>query len=287
MSYCLAHKNPHINFNIKYRVVRNDRATQYNIMIKDLLLYFALLLWFVVPLQAQPTIFAEDITANEDEIVEVEIKVEGFKDIVAWQFTFEWDSQVLEFIDFDQFNLVDLSEDNFGPTDKTDYIISTWFENLLTPVSVADGEVIFSIKFKVIGEAPDSSKLWFSGRELENIVSENGTSKDFETRMGVCSVITPTNAVQTILPNFDLSISPNPFRGATQVKFNLENNQDDFNVSIHTLDGKQIYNQEYDLPAGEHIIDITSDMIPTSGMYLLHFTGEGLYTTQKLIFENY
>ena len=66
-------------------------------MIKDLLLYFALLLWFVVPLQAQPTIFAEDVEGKPGDEIEVLVKAENFVDVVAMQFTFEWDADVLEF----------------------------------------------------------------------------------------------------------------------------------------------------------------------------------------------
>jgi len=46
-------------------------------MVKELLLYFALLLWFVVPSQAQLTIFADDITGKQGDTIDVNINVEN------------------------------------------------------------------------------------------------------------------------------------------------------------------------------------------------------------------
>ena len=256
-------------------------------MIKDLLLYFALLLWFVVPLQAQPTIFAEDVEGKPGDEIEVLVKAENFVDVVAMQFTFEWDADVLEFVDFPQFNLIELDSNNFGPADKSNYIISTWFEGQLTPTSFPDNEVMFSMRFKVIGTQQDSSKLWFSGSELDNVVSVNGQSAELNTRIGMFRTMVMSNSA-TILPdNFDLSISPNPFQESTQIKFNLEERHTDFQVAIYSLDGREVYKQKHSFSAGEQLLQVDQNMLQTTGMYLLHMTSENLHTTHKLIFENY
>jgi hypothetical protein len=256
-------------------------------MIKDLLLYFALLLWFVVPLQAQPTIFAEDVEGKLGDEIEVLIKTEDFVDVVALQFTFEWDPNVLEFVDFAQFNLIEMDSDNFGPADKTNFIISTWFENLLTPTSFPDGEVLFSMRFNVIGETPDSSMLYFTGSELANVVSINGESAEFNTREAMFRVMQMTNTVASVPDNFDLSISPNPFQSTTQIKFNLEEYHSDFQIAIYALDGREIYKQRQSLSAGEQVLQVDQSMLPSTGMYLVHLTSENLHTTHKLFFENY
>ena len=256
-------------------------------MIKDLLLYFALLLWFVVPLQAQPTIFAEDVEAKPGDRVEVLIKVEDFTDIVAWQFTFEWDSLVLEFVDFGQMDLVALDTFDFGPENMTSYIISAWVEPALNSVSLPDDHVVFSMFFDVIGEPTDTSMLAFTGSELPNIVAVNGVSTDLLTKEGTFTVMESTNSAQDVPIGFDLSISPNPFYNTTQIKFNLEEPYADFNVSIYSLDGREVFQQTYDFSAGEQTINIEANMLPTTGMYLLNMTSENLHTTHKLLFENY
>ena len=256
-------------------------------MIKDLLLYFTLLLWFVVPLQAQPTIFAEDLEGKPGDEIEVLIKAEDFVDVVAMQFTFEWDSLVLEFIDFPQINLVDMDSDNFGPANKVNFIISTWFENLLTPITFPDNEVMFSMRFKVIGAAQDSSKLWFSGNQLDNVVSINGQSAEFNTREGMFRMMQMTNASPTVPDSFDLSVNPNPFQESTQIKFNLEERHTDFQMAIYSLDGREVYKQRQSFSAGEQVIFVDQNMLPSTGMYLLHLTSENIHTTHKIIFENY
>ncbi len=256
-------------------------------MIKDLLLYFALLLWFVVPLQAQPTIFAEDVEGKQGDEIEVLIKAEDFIDVVAMQFTFEWDADVLEFVDFPQFNLVALDTSDFGPAEVDNFLISTWFEGALTPITFPEDEVLFSLRFKVIGEVQDSSTLSFSGSQLENLISINGQQGDFNTRTGTFRTTQMTNAAPTIPDSFDLSISPNPFQSTTQIKFNLEERHTDFQVAIYSLDGREVHMQKHTLSAGEQLLQVDQNMLPSTGMYLLHMTSENLHTTHKIIFENY
>jgi len=256
-------------------------------MIKDLLLYFALLLWFVVPSQAQPTIFTEDVSGSKDQIVEVLIKVEDFNDVVALQFTFEWDSLVLEYVGVGEFSLVDLDSVNFGPAAPVNYLISTWYENQLSPVTVPNSDSIFSIFFKVIGEPSATSKLWFSGSVLPNLASINGQQADFFTKMAEFRVLETSNSTTTLPANFDLNISPNPFDASTQIKFFLENSQEDFTASIYSMEGKLLYHQVNDFAAGENSIEIEANLLGANGMYILHLNGQQIFTTHKLILENH
>ncbi len=256
-------------------------------MIKDLLLYFALLLWFVVPLQAQPTIFAEDLEAKPGDRVEVSIKVENFTDVLAWQFTFEWDSLVLEFVEFGEMNLADLSVDDFGPKNMTSFIISAWLENGLNTATVPDDHVVFSMFFDVIGEPTETSMLSFTGSVQPNVIFIGGLQTDLLTKEGTFTVMESTNAAQDVPEGLDLSVNPNPFFNTTQIKFNLEESYSDFNLSIYSLDGREVFQQTYDFSAGEQTINIEANMLPTTGMYLLNMTSENLHTTHKLLFENY
>lgn len=264
-------------------------TAKYRKMIKDLLLYFALLLWFVVPSQAQPTIFmfAEDTTAKQGETIDIPIKVEDFEEVIAWQFTFEWDSLVLEFVDIVDFNLTNLSEYNFGPSDIRGYIVSTWFESSLIPTTLPDGETVFKIRFNVIGDPTEESNLWFSGSELPNIASVDGQEVEIISEPGMFVVEEVPNATISVPDNFNFSITPNPFTNNTQINFNLDKRYDDLSVSIYTTEGKLIYQHIEDRGAGNHIIDINANELPNSGMYFLQLVSEGLHTTHKLILQNH
>ena len=258
-------------------------------MIKDLLLYFALLLWFVVPSQAQPTIFmfADDVTAKKGEIIDVDIKVENFTDVIAWQFTFEWDSLILEFVDVLDFNLAGLNGEDFGPTDIVGYFISIWIEDSFSPTTLSDDETVFKVRFKVIGEPGQESPLWFSGSQVPNIASVNGIEQEIESEPAMFLVDEMTNATTIVPANFDLSISPNPFTDNTQIDFNLDKRYEDLTVSIYNTVGKLIYQQVEDRGAGNHTINIGANTFSTSGMYFVQLVSEGLHTTHKLILENH
>ena len=259
-------------------------------MIKDLLLYFALLLWFVVPSQAQPTIFmfAEDVTAFKGDTVDVNIKVKNFTDVVAWQFTFEWDSLVLDFVDIVDFNLVDLSRDqNFGPLDIQGYIVSTWFEGMLTPTTVPDDQTVFKIRFKVIGDPTEKSTLLFSGSQLPNVASVNGQEEVINSEPGMFLVDGVPNSTTLVPDNFALNISPNPFSDNAAISFTLDKRYEDLAVSIYNTEGKLMYQQIEDKGAGSHTINIDAKELSNTGMYFIQLAGEGLHTTHKLILQNY
>ncbi len=255
-------------------------------MIKELLLYFALLLWFVVPSQAQLTIFAEDITGQQGDIIDVSINVEDFTDVVAMQFTFEWDSLVLDFVDVVDINLVDLTPGNFGPSIKRGYVVSTWFETYLTPTSVPDG-TLFKFRFRVIGDPTEKSELVFSGSELPNFASINGMQVEMESREATFMVQQVLNTTISVPNGFDLSISPNPFQDIAKIDFTLDKNYEDFTVSIYSLDGKLLHQQIEDRAAGSHTIQIDTERLPNSGIYFVQMLSEGLFTSHKLILENY
>jgi len=205
------------------------------------------------------------------------------------QFTFEWDSLVLEFVDVVDINLVDLTPGNFGPTIKSGYVVSTWFETYLSPTTVPDGS-IFKIRFKVIGGALETSTLDFSGSELPNLASIDGMQVSMESREATFEVeedeVVP-NATISVPNGFDLSISPNPFQENTQIKFSLDKSYDDFDVSIYSLDGKLHYQQTANRGAGDHIIEISADRLPNAGIYFVQMVSEGLFTSHKLILANY
>ena len=95
------------------------------------------------------------------------------------------------------------------------------------------------------------------------------------------------NSTFSVPSGFDLTISPNPFQDNTQIKFSLDKNYDDFDVSIYSLDGKLHYQQVENRGAGDHVIEISADRLPNAGIYFVQIVSEGLFTSHKLILANY
>lgn len=93
-----------------------------------------------------------------------EVKVSGFKDILATQYTLNWDSKVLNFKEIKEFKLPFMTKENFGialtPNGK---LSSVWIENSLKGATIPDGGAIYQLCFEATGKAGQSSELWVSG----------------------------------------------------------------------------------------------------------------------------
>lgn len=93
-----------------------------------------------------------------------EVKVAAFKDILATQYTLNWDPKVLTFKEIKEFKLPFMTKENFGialaPNGK---LSSVWIENSLKGATIPDGGAIYQLCFEAAGKAGQSSELWVSG----------------------------------------------------------------------------------------------------------------------------
>ena len=127
-------------------------------MNKDILLYFALLLWFVVPVTAQPTIFFPMETTEPGSSISLDFKVVDFVDMQSMQFSVNWNPNVLQFDSISNLNVLsDYTIANFG-TNATQLgkLTTYWVDNQFLGVTLDDSTAVFSLNFNVIG-VPDSS----------------------------------------------------------------------------------------------------------------------------------
>lgn len=109
---------------------------------------------------AQPTFTMSDDMKMAGDTIEIDVTVSDFNKISSIQYLHGFDSMVIEYIDvIDKSpNLGGLS--HLGPEGATvdnGQIVITWNDPLGENVTLADGEVIYTIQFLAIGEECDSS----------------------------------------------------------------------------------------------------------------------------------
>lgn len=93
-----------------------------------------------------------------------EVKVAAFKDILATQYTLNWDPKVLTFKEIKEFKLPFMTKENFGLTlAPNGKLSSVWIENSLKGATIPDGGAIYQLCFEAAGEAGQSSEIWVSG----------------------------------------------------------------------------------------------------------------------------
>lgn len=139
-------------------------------------------------IQAPLTFSAGSATVCQGDQVCIPITTEDFEDILAFQYSINYDQNLLEFSSVMNFNLPGLTSSNFGvPNALPEGAVTVgWFDNTQAGVSVPDGTELFEICFDVIGSPGQISPMNITGTptpievvnsalEIVDAVFENGT----------------------------------------------------------------------------------------------------------------
>lgn len=127
----------------------------------------------------QPIFNISSADANPGDFVEVNFEVDNFTQIISVQYSVNWDPAVLEFKELKNFNssVPGLSASVFGTPqvllDQGKFTLA-WIESSITPITIPDGSLFFTVEFEVIGSACQSSVVTITDDPLEIEVAEDG-----------------------------------------------------------------------------------------------------------------
>lgn len=262
-------------------------------MNKDILLYFALLMWFVVPVSAQPTIFISKDTVETGTSVLVDFKVKDFVDIQSMQFSVNWDPSVLQFdIVANLGALPDYAPTSFG-TFSADLgkLTTLWLDNQLLGVTLDDNTVIFSLVFTVTGEPDSFSDVSITGDptaiefsdfdgNVLPVIIENGMIIVFSTSSSSpndLSYLNGSNELFTLFQN-----EPNPFGNQSVIRFDLKSSSE-VEFSVQSVDGRLIYAIINYFQEGENSIVLDADKLHGPGTYLYTIKINEYFKTRKMV----
>lgn len=105
-----------------------------------------------------PQIFAN--AGPPIENVCLDITVQNFVDVTSFQFLIKWDDAVLAYTGVNP-GVIGPPELTFGPPVPTDSINFSFFDFTLQPLTIGNGQTVFSICFDVIGNPGDVSPVTF------------------------------------------------------------------------------------------------------------------------------
>ena len=145
-----------------------------------------------------------DVSSNSATIGEqvcVDVSTRDFESILAMQYTINWDSTALRFSSLENFspNVPGLVANVFGTPDNLGIdkgtITLAWFDSFLTGVTVADGEVLFSVCFEVLAS---ESEIAFSNTPtpIQIIKTPNNEIASANFINGKISTTEPTPLLQ-------------------------------------------------------------------------------------------
>jgi len=123
-------------------------------------------------------ISGKDMTVKSGEEFCVDVQVTNFLDVISMQYSTNFDSKVLEYVEVKNPSLKDLSikpSVNFAqaPNEKNTIRLS-WFAQDLQGVSLYDGSTIYQVCFKALGKSGIVTEVDFAEKPMEG---EIGNSK--------------------------------------------------------------------------------------------------------------
>ena len=139
---------------------------------------------------ADITLIASQHLADQGDTVCVDISVEGFTNIDGMGFALEWDSEVVQYVNQQEFNLASLGNTSFN-FDSPDKLILLWAPT--SSQTVADGTSIFQVCFTVVGDCGEDLKSAISfvdGNTPIEVVDNNQQSLDVAVVNGEIAVDT-------------------------------------------------------------------------------------------------
>ena len=146
------------------------------------------------------TISAEDATVDPGAAVCVDVTVQDFDDITELAFSINWETSVLQFAEFTNFNLPGLSAANFnlvGAPFGTS-CLNSWSSP--TGVSLTDGATIFSICFEGSDNPLACGDIDFSALLCEEVVMQEDVGFDIgmNSNSGEVCINNPEEFISTI-----------------------------------------------------------------------------------------
>lgn len=241
---------------------------------------------FDASLAQTTSLFFEDQEVEPGTMVYADLKVSAFQDMLGMQFSVNWDPNVLDFQDVENFGINDITkESNFGlDSAGVGRLGFLWIDNSLSGVALVDSSVLFSIKFLVIGDPNSATSVSFSNiPTLIELSDENGVIES-DLVSGTLSVSEPNASFFNNAPDQIKVIDcyPNPFSAFTTLEFDMAHGNQ-LTLSIKDAKGKVIQEQHEYFPAGKHRIILNKDSFPSAGIYFYELVSREFKISQKLI----
>ncbi|MEL6925204.1 MAG: hypothetical protein AAFO94_14245, partial [Bacteroidota bacterium] len=114
-----------------------------------------------------------DANGNTGDTVCVPLSVSGFNDILGFNWSINWDPNVVKFVRTQNFGLGGLSAARITNT-APGVARVLWFDNSAQGITLADGTVLHDICFEIIGDVGTSSPVQITGTPTPVEVTQKG-----------------------------------------------------------------------------------------------------------------
>ncbi|MFT6359522.1 MAG: hypothetical protein ACJAYJ_003754 [Saprospiraceae bacterium] len=227
------------------------------------------------------TVTTEDQKIKIGELVGLDISSQTLKGMLGYQFTLNFDTDALEFVNIQPGTLG--STDNFGLalldegaiTTSWDYLSAGQANNAFTTPNTK----LFRVLFRARTDGTLSDWVHLNSRfTFAESYTAAGTPQDVEL------VFTAPNGTTVASENFELYQNlPNPFREMTTIGFHLPE-ATNATLTIFDVTGKTLKTIAADYDKGYHQIDISKSDLSQIGVLYYRLETSSQTATKKMLF---
>ncbi|MFT4972600.1 MAG: hypothetical protein ACI9JY_001804 [Saprospiraceae bacterium] len=215
---------------------------------------------------------------KKGETVTIPFKATDFKDIIGYQFSLEFEENLLEFVEMQAGELKDLTTDNFGFTQLQNGIVTSSWHTTGQPALVDDGKTIFYMEFKALADV-----------ELKDIIRINSAAtvaEGYNVAEELLDIRLQFNDAGNTAKAFELLQNrPNPFAETTEIGFYLPN-ASSVNLTVFDLSGKVLKTYAKYMEVGHHKMKVDRADLPAMGvLYYRLETAEDTATRKMVVIK--
>jgi subtilisin-like proprotein convertase family protein len=219
----------------------------------------------------QLVLLTDVVDAVAGQVVEVPIYAGQFKDVLGYQFTFEFDANQVAFEGYDAATIV-IDESNFGFQSVGKGILTTSW-NTQEPISFDEGTLLYTVKFKA------NTKI--NGKQILKVSSKVTPALSYDSEYQASDIVLESR--HKTYAGFELKQNtPNPFNELTSISFTLPEAAN-ATITLTDVTGKVLKVISADYPKGENHVKINASDMNVSGV-LFYRIDSGKYSdTKKMI----
>ncbi len=215
----------------------------------------------------------EDVSFEASDIVNASLMVADEAQIEGMQFTIEFDSDKLSF--------VDISSEQFGLTKgniskrliERGKVLVSW--NAKSSIELQSDVPMMNIQFKAINKGELSKSFAINSDVL--------SAEIYNSQLEILDIVVDFDSKLDIESNpIILSNSPNPFSKFTNVMFDLSSDQD-ITLTIRDLNGSIVKRLEKQGFKGRNTVVINKNEIGSQGIFVYTLESKDIIVTKRMI----
>lgn len=232
----------------------------------------------------------DSVQAKKGEIVCLPVYAQGFFNIVGYQYSLEFNEQVMTFHHSQNYNLPDMGAANFNMY-LPGVLATAWTDPEVNGITRENGTVLFEVCFTAVGDVGTSTSLTpggtlppdVGGAGVYDLEGNNLWNLDNNVPGFVEITLAASSAEAGPFGKSDLQLSPNPSAAATPVKvLFLSTQQKPATLSVSDAMGRIIFEQKVLIKAGENNFEVPAKTLNAKGVYQVSLKTDQGVSTQML-----